>query len=1085
MNDNAFQETDPHTLRAENEALRMENSALRQRVANLEQELALLQGEKLKPPRRNSLPYRALFEQMTVPVAIFDVEGWVVAINHQNELLLNTTRDQVEQTFNMFEDQEALEKGYCTAFKRALRGDVVRMPPTSYNPSRAGFPGRKTSPIVWTETTYIPFCDETGSVRYVGEVNVEITERIVVEQALRESEARYRSIITTMQEGVILHDENGHIREWNHRAREMLGQTTEKLLGHSALGSAWCAIHEDGTPFDGDNHPSLVALRTAQPCSNVVMGIYAPNGSLTWVLINAQPMFCEDKNVPCGVVSTFVDITSLKQSEQALRESEARYRAVVNDQTEMICRYNADAVLTFVNEAYCRHVGKQPDDLIGWSPLVLLTPEQREQATNHLASLTPDNPVSTLEYPVTRPGGEVCWQQWTNRAIFDEAGQFIDYHSVGRDITDRVHAEEALRAARDKLEQRVRERTAELEQSNQALHAEIEERLRVEVSLRESELRYRTLVEHFPNGIVLLFDHNLRYIIARGEATVSVGSLSTVEGKTFWDVVPPEMHANLEPCYRAALHGTASSFEFEANNETHHVHVLPVRGDSGEIMAGMVMTQNITERKRAATEMERRIDERTGMLQYATAQLLKELTQREQVEQMLLEAHNELEKRVEERTAELEQINRTLQEEISIRMLTEKALVEERALLSQRVAERTTELSIANAELSRALRTKDEFLANMSHELRTPLNAILGLSESLQEGTYGSLTDKQHRTVAVIEESGRHLLALINDILDLAKIEAGRSELCYGIVGIDTACHASLQFIKQQAFKRQITVRFTKEDERITTIYADERRLKQILINLLTNAVKFTPPGGEIGLSVRASPGNEVIHFVVWDTGIGIAEEHIERLFKPFVQVESGLARHHEGTGLGLALVARLTELHGGSVQVESEEGNGSQFTISLPFLKDPTAEHSASGEPARQTTQGQSVPFAQVESSPLILLAEDNESTLEVFTDYLTVKGYQVLVARSSAEVFAHLAHTLPALILMDIQMPGMDGLEMTRHIRADPETVAIPIIALTALAMPGDRERCLQAGANDYMSKPVNLKELVRAIERQLAVG
>jgi len=256
----------------------------------------------------------------------------------------------------------------------------------------------------------------------------------------------------------------------------------------------------------------------------------------------------------------------------------------------------------------------------------------------------------------------------------------------------------------------------------------------------------------------------------------------------------------------------------------------------------------------------------------------------------------------------------------------------------QMVASDITERKQAEEELKKAKeaaeaanRAKSEFLATMSHELRTPLNAILGLSEALQEEVYGPLSERQLRSLRTIERSGRHLLSLINDILDVSKIESGKLELEIGPVSVESVSQASLGLIKQAAHEKRLRVSSTL-DSAVTTIQADERRLKQILVNLLSNAVKFTPEGGEIGLEVVGDAEKEVVHFTVWDTGIGISPEEMARLFEPFVQLDSSLSRQHEGTGLGLALVSRLAELHGGSVTVESEVGQGSRFVVSLPW---------------------------------------------------------------------------------------------------------------------------------------------------------
>jgi CheY-like chemotaxis protein/anti-sigma regulatory factor (Ser/Thr protein kinase) len=390
-------------------------------------------------------------------------------------------------------------------------------------------------------------------------------------------------------------------------------------------------------------------------------------------------------------------------------------------------------------------------------------------------------------------------------------------------------------------------------------------------------------------------------------------------------------------------------------------------------------------------------------------------------------------------------------------------------------------------ELARAARTKDEFLAGMSHELRTPLSAILGLTEVLQEQTAGPLNEYQLKSLQVIEESGRHLLALINDILDLSKIEASELDLQLSTVPLETICQVSLQFVKQAALKKKIQLSSSLHNAS-TMIQVDTRRFKQILVNLLSNAVKFTPEGGQVGLEVVEEPEQKRFQFTVWDTGIGIAPEYLPQLFKPFVQIDSSLSREYEGTGLGLALVYRLTELHGGSISVSSEPGQGSRFTIFLPQTQ--ASEAVEEPEPVEAPPKVSSLPQVPAgaasagpkENPPLILLAEDNEDNIRIFGDYLEATGYHLVIARNGLEAIKQAREVSPALILMDIQLPKMDGLQVIRHLRGEPQLAGIPIIALTALAMSGDRERCLAAGANDYLSKPVGLKDLTNAIKAQL---
>lgn len=408
------------------------------------------------------------------------------------------------------------------------------------------------------------------------------------------------------------------------------------------------------------------------------------------------------------------------------------------------------------------------------------------------------------------------------------------------------------------------------------------------------------------------------------------------------------------------------------------------------------------------------------------------------------------------------------------------------AELEQRVMTRTAELNQLNIELERANRAKDEFLATMSHELRTPLNSILGLSGSLLEQRRDPLSAYQQKSLQIIETSGRHLLELINDVLDLSKIEAGKLDYYPQIISVEDLCRGSLAFVMEQATRKSINITHP-EDMDDSKIYADPRRLKQILVNLLTNAVKFTPKNGQVILQVDTDVEQDRIQFSVIDNGIGIALEDLKKLFVPFMQVDSSLSREYEGTGLGLALVQRLTDLHGGSVDVESEVGKGSRFTINLPLGKSIMAQQEVieSGRKhliSEQTSQSD-MPAHESVDRGTILLAEDNMANILTIGDYLESRGYQIVIAHDGLEALAKAEEHKPNIILMDIQMPALDGLEAIRRLRAIPRFASTPIIALTALAMSGDRERCLAAGANEYMSKPASLKVLLKIIRQLLS--
>lgn len=692
------------------------------------------------------------------------------------------------------------------------------------------------------------------------------------------------------------------------------------------------------------------------------------DGKLRWLHQQAQ-VFYDAADEPYRIMAIVQDITERRQTEVALRESEEKYRVLVESLDSIVATVDGDGHVLYLNDVAAQQLNGTPEQFVGKTVYELFPARTASYYLKRIQDV-----IHTGEKLVFEEQGFVRNQwRWFKTIIQPiHNTNYVLIHSI--DIDDLKMAHQTLEELNRTLEERVRERTAQVQD----------------------------LYDNAPNGYHSL-DESGRIIMINHTALNWLGySRDDLLGKPFTDLLPiSDREAFIIRFDPFKPYGTEHSTELEL-----------IRKD-GSLLPVLMNTVVVYDAK---------------------GQFLQ---------------------------------SRSTIFDVTERRKTERALRESR-----------DELRIANTALAKAARLKDEFLANMSHELRTPLNSILIFSESLLEQISGPLTEQQQQWVQNIEASGRHLLSLINDILDLSKIEAGQITLQKETVPVAQICEASLLFVKEMAIKKQLALTYQLNDHQ-AQVEADPKRLKQILVNLLSNAIKFTPTRGKVELNVTVDQVAGVIRYVVEDTGIGIAAADISRLFQPFTQLDSSLSRHHEGTGLGLALVQKLTALHNGEVTVHSEIGQGSRFTVTMPYQAPVRITRRGGGLSSQPNS-----PHSRL--TPLetrILLAEDNEFNIIAFTDYLNAKGYQVTVAHNGREALSLAKETHPHLILMDIQMPEMDGLETIRQLRTLSEFAQTPIIALTALTMPGDRERCLAAGANDYLAKPVTLKGLIEKI--QLLLG
>jgi signal transduction histidine kinase/CheY-like chemotaxis protein len=378
-----------------------------------------------------------------------------------------------------------------------------------------------------------------------------------------------------------------------------------------------------------------------------------------------------------------------------------------------------------------------------------------------------------------------------------------------------------------------------------------------------------------------------------------------------------------------------------------------------------------------------------------------------------------------------------------------------------------------SAALEVASRHKSEFLASMSHELRTPLNAIIGFSEVLLERMFGDLNERQDDYLRDILSSGKHLLELLNEILDLSKIEAGQMVLNRSEFDVRESLDYCLSMVRERALKQRIVVGLTVDPD-VGLLDADRLRFRQVVLNLLSNAVKFTPEGGRV--DVRASVRDQDLVVLVADTGVGVPAEDHERIFDSFQQGtrQPGQA---EGTGLGLTLSKRILELHGGRIWVESEAGKGSTFGFALP---------ARSEEPALPPVPRASLDSAVTaqlasDSGPTVVVVEDDRRSFDLLRVYLEAAGARVVRARDGREGLDTVRRLSPAGVVLDILLPGIDGWDVLAQLKADPATAAIPVVVVS---MVDERGRGFALGAAEYLVKPVGKEQLLAALYRAAAL-
>ena len=655
-----------------------------------------------------------------------------------------------------------------------------------------------------------------------------------------------------------------------------------------------------------------------------------------------------------------------KHLKQDLKESEKRYRNLITNLSDTVIKLSISGVILLANPQVFDITGCYPKEIIGTNIFTKIHLDDVERIKHEINDACKSKQRMISEFRIKKTQGSYSTVSVKGVIIedvtlSDEDPEKITINCIMRDITKDLIADEERR----KLYNEIKSLNLELEGKIKKRTEELEETFK---ALRQSEARLNAILNNLP-AVVYLKDMENRYILTNKRFDLVFNtSQKTIAGKIDEDVIPKDQVSMFRVHEQQAIDsGTPVEFEEEIFHDGEFHTYLSIKfalhDSEGKIYAVCSLSTDITERKwaeEAIKESEFRfrtifnsvadgmylIDFETGKF-YLVNKILCEILGYSNDELTFVKFIDLI---PEEKTGTIQEFmasvnddrkllvkgtpikgrSRLFYADLSLNILTiaGKRYVTGilRDVTAEKEAAETLRKALLDAEI--ANKAKSNFLANMSHELRTPLNSIIGFSELLRDLYYENLTTEQKTYINNILDSGEHLLALINDVLDLSKIEAGKIELIYTSLPLRPALEKSLSLFQEKSKKHDITLEIDI-DKRMNSIMVDETRFMQILFNLLSNAIKFTPDGGTVGIHARSTPTEYL--FTISDTGIGIAQADFPRLFKPFEQLENPLSKKVGGTGLGLHYTKKLVELHGGNIWVESEVDKGSRFTFSIP----------------------------------------------------------------------------------------------------------------------------------------------------------
>lgn len=800
----------------------------------------------------------------------------------------------------------------------------------------------------WMATRGKVYFDAAGRPVRITGVDIDITDRKQAEVALRTSGEQMRQILENIQDGFFLKATGtGEILYLNQRAIDLYSHPQQ---GQQRNPHHWLLdIH----PEDFERIQAIAQRQLeGDACSDHEYRLLRPDGSIRWIWCRTFPI-----HDASGQVYRFAgvsrDITDRKQLELALQCSESKLNDVLDTAIAAVSSYRFYADYSwhyeYLSAGTAVILGYTAEELMDnpdlWRSHVYA--EDLEQVILPQQDRVLAGQSNTFEYRFWHKDGSLRWISSTYRSRRDEAANCWIVTTVETDITALKQAQMELQAQKDFLRQVIDVVPSAIFVKDWQGRFQIANRAAAEIYGCTVEALIGKSVLDFPNsGYAQKYENyqaeNMAVMQSRQILFKPLDLISHAQGgeRCYQTVIQPFLDArgevqgivgnsmDITQQQQAAialqqsmtrfrdLVETSNDWIWEINEHAVYTYSSPkvfdILGYLPEEILGKSGYDLMPPQEAA----------RMGPVFGAIAAEHQSFTTLENIK-LHKDGHPVV---IETSGMPILDVHNTL---IGYRGISRD--ITQRKQAEAKLHQMNEDLARTNAELARATRLKDEFLANMSHELRTPLNTILGLSRVLQDQSYGPLTEKQNQFLSTIHGSGQHLLSLINDILDVAKIEAGGLELQYNRVSICSLCNSSLSFVEPQAQQKGIALTLHLSSA-CGDIWVDERRMRQVLINLLSNAVKFTPEGGSVCLDVQGNCATQHLSFSIVDTGIGIAPEDLDKLFQAFVQLDSSLSRRYEGTGLGLLLAKQLAEAHQGSISVESELGKGSRFTVTIPW---------------------------------------------------------------------------------------------------------------------------------------------------------